>query len=143
MQWHQLSKIEAQRTAKRIGRGGKRGTFSGRGVKGQKARAGRKLRPEWRDALKSIPKKRGYNFKSIKERPAILNLRDLDKVFRDGDPVNINVLAQKGLVLKARGRLPQVKILGQGNIKKKLNFKGLVASAGAKEAILKAGGTFN
>ena len=73
MQLHQLSS-QNQKRAKRVGRGGKRGTYSGKGVKGQKARAGRKLRPEWRDALKRIPKRRGYKFKSIKSRPAVLNL---------------------------------------------------------------------
>ncbi len=143
MQLHQISKNKSNKVGKRVGRGGKRGTFSGRGVKGQKARSGRKLRPEWRDLLKSIPKKRGYKFKSIQDKPAVLNLQDLNAAFNGGEAITFSVLLQKGLIAKAGGRWPQVKILGQDQLTKKLNFKGLTASKSAKEAILKAGGTLN
>ncbi|MBU3901241.1 50S ribosomal protein L15 [Patescibacteria group bacterium] len=141
MQLHQIKPTQKQKTKKRVGRGGKRGTFSGRGVKGQKARSGRKLRPEWRDALKSMPKKRGYKFKSIQDKPAILNLEDLNKAFNGGETITSVVLCQKGLISKAGGRLPVVKILGQGQIAKKLSFKGIAFSASAKDAIIKAGGS--
>ncbi len=143
MQLHQISKNKSNKIARRVGRGGKRGTFSGRGVKGQKSRSGRKLRPGWRDTLKSIPKKRGYKFKSFQDKPAVLNLQDLNAAFKGGEAITISALLQKGLVAEAEGRLPKVKILGQGQVTKKLNFKGLTASKSAKEAILKAGGTFN
>ncbi|MDD2753609.1 MAG: 50S ribosomal protein L15 [Candidatus Portnoybacteria bacterium] len=142
MQLHQISKNKSK-VSKRVGRGGKRGTFSGRGVKGQKSRSGRKLRPEWRDALKSIPKKRGYKFKSIKTKPAILNLQDLNRVFNGGEAITPEVLLQKGLISKSQSRLPEIKILGQGKMTKKLNFKGLYFSAGAKDAIIKAGGSIS
>jgi large subunit ribosomal protein L15 len=143
MQLHQLSLISKQKTKKRVGRGGKRGTYSGRGIKGQKARAGRKLRPEWRDALKHIPKRRGYRFKSIKERPAVLNLDRLNPFFKDGDLITPAVLQQKGLIAKIKGRIPAVKILGDGELNKKLDFKGLKVSKGAKGKIEKAGGKIN
>ena len=55
---NEIKRAHALKGKRRVGRGGKRGTYSGRGIKGQKSRSGRKLRPEWRDALKSIPKKR-------------------------------------------------------------------------------------
>lgn len=143
MQLHQIYKNKYDKVAKRVGRGGKRGTFSGRGVKGQKSRSGRKMRPGWRDELKSIPKKRGYKFGVVKDGPAVLNLRDLNKSFKEGEVVTGSVLLQKGLVSRTGGRLPKIKILGQGELAKKLNFRGLTASKSAKEAILKAGGTFN
>jgi len=140
MQLHQISKNKSNKISKRVGRGGKRGTFSGRGVKGQKSRSGRKLRPEWRDALKSMPKKRGYRFKSLQDKPVILNLEDLNKVFNGGEIITSVILCQKGLISKVGGRLPEVKILGQGQIAKKLSFKGITFSASAKDAIIKAGG---
>ncbi len=123
MQLNQISSIKKQKTGRRIGRGGKRGTYSGRGVKGQKSRAGRKLRPEWRDVLKRIPKKRGYKFKSIQEKPSVLNLGQLDKFFKEGELINENSLLSKGLIAKIKGGMPEVKILGDGEINKKLEFK--------------------
>ncbi|PIS13477.1 MAG: hypothetical protein COT67_01505 [Candidatus Tagabacteria bacterium CG09_land_8_20_14_0_10_41_14] len=67
MQLHQLKPSTKNKDKKRIGRGGKRGTYSGRGLKGQKSRAGRKLRPQLRDIIKRLPKKRGYRFKPVKK----------------------------------------------------------------------------
>ena len=58
MQIHQIIPKTKSKKGKYIGRGGKRGTYSGRGIKGQKARAGRKMRPEIRDMIKKLPKKR-------------------------------------------------------------------------------------
>ncbi len=59
MQIHQISKPKKQNSAKRVGRGGKRGTYSGRGMKGQKSRAGANIRPAIRDFIQQIPKLRG------------------------------------------------------------------------------------
>ena len=140
MQLNQFKKSQSQKLKRRVGRGGKRGTYSGRGVKGQKSRAGRKLRPEWRDALKKIPKHRGYKFKSIQKMTEILNLVVLDRTFKENELVTVSALLNKGLVGKIKGRLPQVKILGGGELSKKLDFKGLVISKSAKEKIEKAGG---
>jgi len=63
MQLHQVKPSHKTKTKKRVGRGGKKGTYSGRGIKGQKARAGAKLKPAIRDLIKKIPKLRGYKFK--------------------------------------------------------------------------------
>lgn len=60
MQLHQIKPSHKLKTKKRIGRGGKKGTYSGKGMKGQKSRAGAKIRPELRDFIKKIPKVRGY-----------------------------------------------------------------------------------
>jgi len=111
------------RKSRRIGRGGKRGTTSGRGTKGQKARAGHKIRPALRDIIKKIPKKRGFKFKSFRPKPVVLNLSLLDKHFKEGDTVSPEILVKRGLVGKIKGRMPKVKILGGGELKKKLVFK--------------------
>ncbi len=143
MQLHQLSPIKKQKTKKRVGRGGKRGTYSGRGIKGQKARAGAKIRPAWRDLIKQIPKKRGYKFKPVSKKPAIVNLGAINKFFNEGEIVSLQSLLQKRLISKIKGRLPEVKILGEGEINKKLTFKGLETSEGAKKKIEKAGGAIS
>ena len=59
MQLHELKRATPNKTAKRVGRGGGRGKTSGRGTKGQKARAGHSIRPDIREQLKKIPKLRG------------------------------------------------------------------------------------
>lgn len=67
MQLHEIRPIHKLKQKKRVGRGGKKGTYCGRGVKGQKSRAGAKIRPEIRDLVKKIPKLRGYKFKYPKK----------------------------------------------------------------------------
>ncbi len=67
MQLHQIQTGTRKKEKKRVGRGGKRGTYCGRGIKGQRARAGAKIRPALRDLIKKIPKIRGYRFKSKKK----------------------------------------------------------------------------
>ena len=133
-------KSDSNKRKTRVGRGGKRGTTSGKGTKGQKARSGRKLRPEWRDALKKIPKKRGYKFKAS-PKAAILNLQDLENNFKENETVSPQVLLQKGLIGRIKGRAPEVKILGDGDLKKKLVFENISFSQSAKEKIEKAGGS--
>jgi len=59
MQLHEVKPTTINKSKKRIGRGGKRGTYSGRGIKGQKSRAGRKIRPAVRDLMQRTPKLRG------------------------------------------------------------------------------------
>jgi len=135
MQLHQVKPTHKQKSKKRVGRGGKRGTFSGKGVKGQKSRAGRKMRPELRDFIKKIPKKRGYRFKSINQKPEVVNLRDLEKFFNDGDSVSPEILLKKGLVSRIKGKVPEVKILGAGELKKKLKIENCLMSESVRKAI--------
>lgn len=59
MQLHELQPLNSSKKSKRIGRGGRRGIFSGRGVKGQKSRAGHRIRPAERDLIQHLPKLRG------------------------------------------------------------------------------------
>lgn len=128
------------------GRGGKRGKTSGRGSKGQKARAGHSLRPEMRDIIKKIPKLRGHGknrartVNSSRTAWVPVNLSALN-VFANGDTVNHMALVEKGIITLAKGRVPAVKILAKGDLKVKVTVEGCAVSAAAKEAIEKAGGT--
>lgn len=131
MQFHQLVPKEKFRKHRRVGRGGKRGTYSGRGTKGQRARAGAKIRPAEREILKKIPKLRGYKFKSFQKRPVVVNLSLIEEKFKSGDTVSPASLYERGLVRKIKGRLPKVKILGTGALKKNIVFKDVALSAGA------------
>ncbi len=140
MQLHQLRPIRKQKRRKRIGRGGKRGTYSGRGIKGQKARAGRKLQPGIRSLIKKYPKLRGYRFKPLTEKPAVLNVEILERKFQSGDKVTPQTLLDKRLIRRIKGRLPRVKILGGGKLAKSFNIEGCRVSKQAKEKIEKAHG---
>ena len=133
MQLHNVKPIHKLKKRRRISRGGKRGGYSGRGIKGQKSRAGAGIRPAIRDMMMKLPKQRGrakHAFKSLYEKPAILNLVDVNKRFKEGDIVSPKTL-----------NLSQVKILGKGEINKKLHFQNILFSKSASEKIKKAGGT--
>lgn len=142
-----LKRPGSLKTARRVGRGGKRGKTSGRGGKGQTARAGNKRRPEWRDIIKKFPKRRGYGVnRSSTVRPRVLvaplTLEALQKNFEAGETVTVKALIAKGLVRRVSGRVPEMKVLSRGEISKKLIIvKGIQLSAGAKEKVIAAGGT--
>jgi len=141
MQLHQIRPIHKRKKEKRVGRGGKRGTYSGRGIKGQRARAGRKLKPIIRDLLKRYPKLRGYKFGIRGDKNlAIVNLASLEKIFSDGEKVSPQTLIEKKIIRKIKGRIPLVKVLGRGEIAKKLIFENCLFSKKAREKIKKAGG---
>jgi large subunit ribosomal protein L15 len=123
MQIHQLKANHPGRKSQRVGRGGKRGTTAGRGTKGQKARAGHKIRPAEREILKKIPKLRGSKFKSFRPGPAVVNLSLLDKKFKAGEEISPQTLLARGLISRIKGQTPKVKILGGGELSKKLIFK--------------------
>ncbi len=129
----------ARSTAKRVGRGlGSTGSYSGRGVKGQRARsggrAGLKLRG-LRRLMLATPKKRG--FRSPKAKHVILNIGDLAKAFANGAIVNPKILLKKGMLDDVS---TGVKILGKGDIGIKLTVEGCFLSASAKQKIEQAGG---
>ena len=125
----------------RIGRGGKKGTYSGRGNKGQSSRAGRKMVPIIRELIKKYPKLKGYRSFVIDEYSAVVNLDILDTSSIDGEIINPENLLKKGLISRVKGRTPEVKILGSGKITKKLVVENCKTSKTAREAIEKAGGT--
>lgn len=141
-----LKRTTENKKPKLVGRGGTRGKTSGRGTKGQKARAGHKIRPHIRDIIKKYPKLRGRG-KNINKafvlRPMVVNLSVLNKRFEEGSAVTPSVLFAKGLITRTRGVLPHVKILATGEITKKLEIFDCEVSASAKTKIEKAGGKVN
>lgn len=142
MKLHELSPAEGSKKAvKRIGRGpaSGQGKTAGKGHKGQKARAGRGMRPGFEGGQMPLQRripKRGFNNIFAKEITAV-NVSALDKAFEDGAVVDVNALIEKGLVKKA---LDGVKILGNGEISKKLTVKVNAYSDSAKQKIEAAGG---
>ncbi len=144
MQFHTLKRVHANKKSPQVGRGGKRGKTSGRGGKGQTARAGHKMYPQIRDMIKKIPKLRGrgkQSFKSFQEPFTPVNLETIEKVYAAGSTVSPETLLTAKVISRESGRVPKVKILGRGTLSKKLTFTGVATSASVKAAIEKAGGT--
>jgi large subunit ribosomal protein L15 len=143
MQIHNIKRIHKNKKRMTVGRGGKRGKTSGRGTKGQNARAGRKKRPEMRDFIKRIPKLRGRGkniFQSFQIKPYTINLGSIESVYSNGESVTPATLVAKGLLELYKGKKPSVKILGAGEFTKKITVKRCAISKEAKEKIEKAGG---
>jgi len=141
MKLHNL--VSIQKKSQRIGRGGKRGSYSGRGVKGQKSRAGRRIRPAERDLIIRLPKLRGFRNKPKGEVSKVLNLGEISSLLaRQGvskeTAVTKEFLETAGLIgKKFKGT---VKILGAGEIAFPISVRGISVSESAKEKIKKAGG---
>lgn len=149
MNLSELKSNTKRKSTKRVGRGGKRGTFSGKGTKGQKSRAGAGFKQGFRGGdnrlwqlfpkLRGATKKPGSNRPHMKHRyfqlrhdkVKVLNLDFFNK-FEDGQKITHELLAEK-----------KVKILGDGQLKKKLLFSGFKFSKSAREKILKSGSTIN
>lgn len=146
MQTHNLKRQHANKKHRQHGRGGTRGKTTGRGTKGQNARAGHKKRPEIRDFIKRIPKLRGRGKNintSIETKPFVFNLGLFNKKCKDGDTISPQTLLKFGLIKTVKGSMPKVKILGGGTLDKKLTFEGCSVSVSARLAIEKAGGSIN
>lgn len=146
MQLHELKPTAPRKSAKRVGRGGKRGKTSGKGHKGQKARAGNSSRPEMREIIKKIPKLRGHGVNRARTvnpdrvRPVVVNVSALE-VLEAGASVTPKTLVTAGIVDVKKKRVPQVKILGNGNLTKKLVVEDCQVSESAKGKIESAGGS--
>lgn len=146
MQLHELKPTAPRKTEKRIGRGGKRGKTSGRGGKGQTARAGNSTRPEMRDIIKKLPKLRGHGVNRAatvnadKVAPVVVNVSALE-VLENGATVTPKTLVAAGIVAARRKKAPEVKILGNGTLSKKLTVSGCLVSKSAKEKIVALGGS--
>jgi large subunit ribosomal protein L15 len=142
MELHNLPKLKGKRRkAKRVGRGyasGKGGHTVGRGSKGQKARSKVKLGFEGGQLPlhKRLPQKRGFK-RAFRDEVEILNVGDLN-YWDEKVEINPENLLEAGLI----DQIPKggVKILGDGEIKKKLTVKGVQLSESAKEKIIKAEG---
>lgn len=147
MQLNTLSPRTKNKKNPPVGRGGRRGKTSGRGTKGQNARAGRKKRPEARDIIKKLPKRRGYgknrarSVRTNRIAAAAVNLAALEAAYTAGETVSSATLLAKGLVRRAKGRAPVAKILGTGSLTKALVVEKCAVSAAARAALLAAGGS--
>ncbi len=145
MQLNDLKKNSPRKITKRVGRGRSRGKTSGRGMKGQKARAGTSGRPVFRDIINKIPKLRGHGIhgnrnKAIIKKYIPVNLSVLEENFSAGDVINRESLLEKNIIKKKKGKFPLIKILGNGDISKKVEINSLSVSKTAQDKIEKAGG---
>lgn len=142
MKLHDLSPAAgSSKERKRIGRGpaSGQGKTAGKGHKGQKARAGRGMRAGFEGGQMPLQRripKRGFNNIFATEM-AIANVATLDKYFDDGAIVTVDALIEKGIIKKT---LDGVKILGQGELTKKLTVQANAFSDSAKSKIEAAGG---
>lgn len=142
MKLHELSPAAGStKERKRIGRGAGsgQGKTAGKGHKGQKARAGRGMRPGFEGGQmplqRRIPKRGFVNI--FRTEMAIVNVASLEKAFEAGETVTIDALIEKGLVKKV---LDGVKVLGNGEITKALTVQANAFSDSAKQKIEAAGG---
>ena len=142
MQIHELNTIKRKRR-KTVGRGGKRGTYSGRGNKGQKARSGGSIDPLFEGGRSTLVMrlKKIRGFKSRKPKNFAINLSDLEKRFKNGDEISKKTLLE-AKVIRNNVAKNAIKILGTGKLTKKLSIeKGIFLSETVKNAIIKSGGT--
>ncbi len=142
MKLHELTPAAgSKKSVKRIGRGpaSGQGKTAGKGHKGQLARAGRGMRPGFEGGQMPLQRrlpKRGFNNIFAKEIVTV-NVSDLEKKFNDGDVVDAAALKAAGLIKK---ELDGVKVLGNGELTKKLEVKVNAYSEAAKAKIEAAGG---
>jgi large subunit ribosomal protein L15 len=146
-----LKPVQKRVDRKRVGRGlgSGKGRYSGRGIKGQKSRSGsHKMRAGFEGGqmplYMRVGKQRGATSKDampigpFRTYTQPVNLRELERVFADGDTVNVEALVEEGLLKNTRA---DVKILGQGELTKKLSVTAHAFSGTAREKITAAGGT--
>lgn len=142
MKLHELSPIAgSSKERKRIGRGpaSGQGKTAGKGHKGQKSRAGKGPRVGFEGGQMPLQRrvpKRGFN-NIFRKEFATVNVASLEEVFNNGDVVTIDALIEKGLIKKV---LDGVKVLGNGEISKKLTVQVNAYSESAKQKIETAGG---
>ncbi len=122
------------------GNGSTRGGTSGRGSNGQNARSGGGVRPGFEGGQMPLYRRiarRGFSNYPFKVEYKAVNLREIELKYTDGETVSLETLKEKGVV---KGKNVKVKILGDGELTKKLTVDVEKVSAGAKEKIEKAGG---
>ena len=142
MKLHELAPAEGSvKPAWRKGRGpgSGNGKTASKGHKGQNARSGGGVRPGFEGGqlpiYRKLPK-RGFNNYKFAKNYAIVNVSDLNK-FNDGDTVNLAALMEAGVIRKP---LCGLKVLGNGELTKKITVEAAIFSASAKEKIEAAGG---
>lgn len=140
MQLHEL-RVRGRRPKKRLGRGNASGlgTYSGRGIKGQHARAGARIRAGFEGGqtpiFQRLPKRRGFRSRNVKN--VAVNVSELERVFPAGTTIDRATLQRAGVIAPTHRA---IKILGGGTLTKTLTVR-LPVSASAREKIEKAGGS--
>ncbi len=137
----------SRKKSKRLGRGNGsgKGTFSGRGMNGQNCRSGWGV-PDWFEGgqtplFRRMPKLKGFSNAKFKKHYNVINLSDIEfAITKWAKEITKETLIQAGIVTKKS--LP-VKLLGNGELKSKINITVDIASASATTAVEKAGGTLN
>ena len=135
-------RVAITKKRKRVGRGGSRGGTSGKGNKGQKARAGgqRKLRACFEGGqmplYRRLPK-RGFNNFNFKTSYDIINLKQLENAFEDNVEITKELLVEKGLIKNTK---VMIKLLATGDISKKFSITVDASSVAAIEKIQACGG---
>ncbi len=149
MKLNELTKI-IKNKSKIIGRGygsGKGGHTVGKGQKGQKSRSGyKKLRSWFRESkVKSLPKLKGIGKRTAKRmffnkkiNEYVFNVKDLDS-FHEGSIIDVLALKKNGYI-KSKSKNISVKVLGKGELRKKIYIKGIKVSKTARKKIEKVGG---
>ncbi|OVE82560.1 50S ribosomal protein L15 [bacterium M21] len=143
MKLHSLSRTTKRKARKRVGRGNGNnwGRTCGRGEKGQMSRSGATHRPCFEGGqiplIRRLPK-RGFTNPNHKYF-TLVNVRSLEDNFENGEDVNVDVLAAKHMITHKLGA--GLKILGSGELTKKLNVTACAFSESAKAKIEAAGGT--
>lgn len=142
MKLNELAQSPEAKRKKIVGRGpgSGRGKTATRGQKGQKSRSGASI-PAWFQGgqtplYRRVPK-RGFKNTKFRTEFATINLSDLNKFFNDGDIVTPEILKEKGIIKK---QLCGVKVLGNGELEKKLTIKANRFSSSAVTKIESAGG---
>ncbi len=139
MQLHNISSKNRKYPAPRVGHGGKRGTYSGRGQKGQRSRSGHKIRPAERDLIQRLPKLRGFRNKPLALPMCLVNLDELQKIMKGRGEV-----ATPEIVLRAKGFAAKsgvkIKILAMGTLRTPLTVRGFEISVSAAKKIVAMGG---
>ena len=155
MDLSQLHPKTTRKSIKRVGRGGKRETYAGSATKAQKSRSGAGVKPGFRGGDNRIwqlfPKQRGASkkpggkgphkkhryFRLHNKKPVVFNLGFFNQ-FTEEELINVELLNKKGFLSNAETK---VKVLGDGELKRKFNFQGLDFSKSAKNKVLKFDGT--
>ncbi len=142
MKLHELTKSPETKSVKRVGRGpgSGLGKTSGRGENGQKSRSGASIAPWFQGGQSTLYRrlpKRGFNNARFKTEYAVVNLSDLNR-FNDGEVITPEILKETGIIKK---ELAGIKVLGSGELTKKITVRAHRFSSAAVTKIESAGGT--
>lgn len=138
MELHNLKSNTGNRRKKRVGRGGKRGTYSGRGQKGQHAHAGRRIPSPVRETLSKFPKFRGSRNLKVSPRALEISLNRLAHYADESGVISKAILLKKEFIKRMSD---PVKVLGNGSPSGKFSIEGISVSKSARAKIEAKGGT--